>query len=551
MLKKKINSYVLVAIIFLGVFGTFQILQMNLTRSTALSDDEIVIGTTDSIMSLDPAHGYDILSSTIMMHFTHGLMEMPVDSTDAVKGPIVESYTVSSDAKEYTFVLKTGIFFSDGTPFNASAMIWNLNRALTLGGDSSFLLTDVVNRTEKVDENTIKIFLNTPDATFLNRLTYPIGWPISTISLSVDEIGGEPDSIPAGLGPYIVSSWTKDTEIILDRNPNYFGTAPKNKKIIIKFFSDSSTLLTALENNEVDVANRQFGPEEMTTIQNNPDLGFQLKETAGIRYLVINCLDHPDVRIRRAIAASVNRSEITATIFNNFNKELYSMVPEIFTSHIDAFEAGPTMSYVTGNMTAAGYSTSNKYPIELSYTPTHYGDTEKDVAELVEQQLEATGYFEVTLMSSEWGTFVEAFLAQTMPFYLLGWWFDYPDPSNYVAPFVGPTRYSAYDSSEMDGYVNTMITDPDAADRMTATINAQKGFAKDVPVVPLFTMVSQFIAYQKGITGVSLEPSENIHFNSIEKTGADGTPGFDIFYTCIGIFIIGSVLLSKRKKKRV
>lgn len=325
-------------IIFLGMFGTIPILK--LSESTALSNDDIVIGTTDSIMSLDPAHGYDILSSTIMMHFTHGLMEMPVDSTDAVKAPIVESYTVSPDAKEFTFVLKTGILFSDGTPFNATAMIWNLDRALTLGGDSSFLLTDVVNKTEKVDENTIKIFLDTPDATFLNRLTYPVGWPISTLSLSFDEIGGEPNSIPIGLGPYIVSTWTKDTEIILDRNPDYFGTAPKNEKLIFKFFSDSSTLLTALENNEVDVANRQFGPEEMTTIKGNSDLEFEMKETAGIRYLVINCIDHPDVRIRSAIAASVNRTQITTTIFSNFNKDLYSMVPEIFSSHIDAFEAG-------------------------------------------------------------------------------------------------------------------------------------------------------------------------------------------------------------------
>ena len=544
--EKKYKSIVLILALSLGMFGTVPMIQVMLSDAAASS--EIVIGTTDSIMSLDPAHGYDILSSTIMMHFTHGLMEMPVESTDAVKGPIVNSYSVNSEATEYTFVLKTGITFSDGTQFNASAMKWNIDRALALGGDSSFLLTEVVNKTEIVNANTIKLTLNKPDATFLNRLTYPVGWPVSTVSLSADEIGGEPDSIPIGLGPYVVSTWTKDTEIILERNTNYFGEAPKNDKIIIKFFSDASTLLTALENGEIDVAWRQFGPDEMTAIQANSDLKYSTKETAGIRYLVINCKDHPDVQVRRAIAAAVNRTEIVKTVFNNFNKELYSMVPEVFTSHIEAFQAGPIQDYVEGNMTDAGYSTTNKYELELSYTPTHYGNTEKDVAELVEKHLENTGYFDVTLTSSEWGTFVEAFLAQTMPFYLLGWWFDYPDPSNYVAPFVGPTRYSAYNSSEMDGYVNTMITDPNVANRNTATINAQKGFAADVPVVPLFTMVSQFIAYQKGISGVNLEPSENLHFNSIEKAGA-GTSSLDIIPIFLGILILSCFISRKKKMK--
>jgi peptide/nickel transport system substrate-binding protein len=542
-LKQRKKPMVLIFIFLFGIFATVNVLPVTAAGGT------IVYGTTDSMMSLDPAHGYDFMSSTMMMAFTHGLMEMPLDSTDPEKGPIVESYSISSDAKEYTFVLKQGIKFADGTPFNASALQWQLNRVMTLEGDCAFLLTDVVNKTEVIGDYTVKFTLNKADATFLARLCYPVGWPVSTLSLSETEIGGDPESIPIGLGPYTIDSWTKDTELILVPNPNYFGDPPKNDRIIIKFYSDASSMLTALETGDLDVAHRIFGPEEMTTIMEDDSLDYATKDTAGIRYLVFNVFNHPDVRVRQAIAAAVNRTELVGTVYNNLNKELFSMVPDIFTSHVDAFEEGPIASHVDGNMTAAGYNTdTNKYVLDLWYTPTHYGDTEKDVAQIIKRQLEDTEYFTVTLKSSEWTTYVGDFIAQTMPFYLLGWWFDYADHSNYISPFVGETRYSNYSSSVMDGYVDTIITDTDADNRKTAAINAQKLFAEDVPLIPLFTMLSQFIAFQKDIKGVQLEPSENFHFFTIEKE-AGAIPGFELIPAMVAIFITGTIVWQLKKKK--
>lgn len=540
-MRQRKNSIILILVFLVSIFTAINVIPVQAAGGT------IVYGTTDSMMSLDPAHGYDIMSSNMIMALTHGLMEMPLDSTDPEKGPIVESYTVSQDAKEYTFTLKEGIKFADGTPFNASAVKWGMDRVMTLEGDNAFLLTEVVNKTEIAGDYSFKFTLNRPDATFLSRLAFPVGWPVSTLSLSETEIGGDPENIPIGLGPYVIDSWTKDTELILTPNPHYFGDAPKNDKIIIKFYSDSSSMLTALETGDIDIAHRIFGPEEMTTIMENDDLDYLSMDTAGIRYLVFNVFNHP-LEIRLAVAAAMNRTEIVGTVFNNFNKELFSQVPEIFSSHVDAFMDGPHMDSVEGNMTAAGYSTTNKYALDLWYTPTHYGDTEKDVAQLVKKQLEDTGYFTVTLKSSEWTTYVGDFIAQTMPFYLLGWWFDYADHSNYIAPFVGETRYCNYSSAVMDGYIDTILTDPDSDNRKTAAINAQKQFAADAPIVPLFTMLNQFIAFQDSISGVQLEPSENFHFYTIEKA-AGAAPGFEILTAIVAIFITGTIYIRLKKKK--
>ncbi len=517
MYLKKTNALILIV---LCLFCSFSIESVMLPLGVKSNTDQmvIVIGTTDSIVYLDPANVFDYFASNILVQLTHGLMETPIDSTEAVKGPIVDTYTVSVDAKTYTFTLKQGIQFSDGEPFNADAMVWNLNRSRALSGDPSYILTDVVENITIFSDYTFEIKLSRADAAFLQRLTYTVAWPVSPESLPKDELAGGPDRIPAGLGPYKVSSWTQNTELILIPNEYYFSDVPQNDKIIIKFYPDTSTMLTGLEAGEIDVAQPEFEVETMNNVINNDNLRYQTMTSPGIRYILINVDIHTDVNVRRAIAAAINRTEICEAVFNNYNEPLYSQVPKIFGDwHIDAFMDGnPTNPNVASNMTAAGYSITNQYQLDLWFTPIHYGPTEEDVALLIEDQLETTGYFNVTVKYAEWAPYLSQ--RRTMGFYLLGWWYDYPDPSNYIDPFVGAGSISLgvnYSSTEMDGYIDTILTDPIQDNRKTATINAQELMAKDVPLIPLFTMLHQFIAYAPNVRGIVLEPSERLHYNSI------------------------------------
>ncbi|MFX0209112.1 MAG: ABC transporter substrate-binding protein, partial [Candidatus Hodarchaeota archaeon] len=386
-------------------------------------------------------------------------------------------------------------------------------------GDPGFILADVVDNVTVVSDLVFTIYLSSADATFLQRLTYTVAWPISPETLPVGEISGTPDEYPAGLGPYMITTWTKDTEMILELNPYYFGAKPKNDKVIIKFYATATALQQALTAGDIDVAHREFGPDEMTALIEDEDIETEMMSSAGIRYLLFNVDIIDDINVRRAIAAAMDRDDICSTIFDNWNLPIYSMVPKVFeaTGAIDVFMDGsPTDPSVAGNMTLSGYSTTNKYAIDLWYTPSHYGDTEDDVAQLIEQQLEETGYFDVTLKSAEWTTFLDQL--GTMPFFLLGWWFDWPDPSNYIDPFVGAGSVSMgvnYSTAEMDGYIDTMLTNPDAAARKLAVQNAQILTAKDCPNIPLFDRGQQFMAWIPGVEGVKLEPSENVHYDSM------------------------------------
>lgn len=507
----------------------------------------IVIGTTDTISNLDPANAYDYFSSNTLTQLGHGLMELPVDSTDAVKGPFVESLTVSTDAKTFTFVLKPDILFSDDEPLDAAAVKSNLDRVKALNGDPAWLIWDVIDSVT-ADGLTLTINLSIADATFLQRLTYTVAWPFSPETLLDGEFGGQPDSVPAGLGPYVVDTWTKDTELILTPNPNYLGEDPSNDKVIIKFYTDASALLTAIESGEVDVAHKQFGPDEIVAIKANEDLEYVTKDTAGIRYFIINVDMIVDVDIRQGIAAAVDRSAITSTVFEDLNSPILTMVPKIFSSSKDVFDDGPDTTAVGTHMEAAGYSTTNKYVIDLHYTPTHYGDTEIDVATLLKAQLEDTGYFTVTLQNAEWSTYLGQL--GTMGLFLLGWWFDYPDPTNYIDPFAGAGAVSMgsnYSSTVMDGYLETMFTNTDAAARKTASEAAQTLMATDVPVIPLFSMLNQFSAFLPGVEGYVLEPSEGVHYNSISGGSAVGFLPIGQFSITAVVLLFGAVLLRKRR----
>ncbi|MFV2016812.1 MAG: ABC transporter substrate-binding protein, partial [Candidatus Heimdallarchaeota archaeon] len=310
---------------------------------------------------------------------------------------------------------------------------------------------------------------------------------------------------------------------------------------------------TALESGEIDVAFRSFTPAEIKSLEGNADLNTLSMPTVGTRYLLINVDSHPNVDVRKAMSLSVDRSDYVSTIFEGMNNELYSMVPEGFSYGCGegdscAFPASPNLAQVATLMEGAGYdNTNNKYPIDLWFDNSgHYGDTEDDVANLMKIQFEATGYFTVTLKNTDWATYKTQF--GTMPTFLLGWWFDYPDEENYIDPFVGSGAFSLgtnYSSPTMDGYIKTMQESTDPAARKTAIEAAQTLMATDAPLIPLFTMTKQFVAFGKDITGVVLEPSENMHFDSIKSSRGVSTPGFEL----IALFIVLTTFVSFKKMK--
>jgi len=134
--------------------------------------ETFVYGTTEKVIDMDPANAYDFHTWEIFYNIYQGLLDYEPGTTKLIPG-LATYYDISTDGKEYTFKLRRGLTFSDGTPFDASVVKWSIDRVIALKGDPSWLVTDFVDRVDIVDTYTVKFVLKNPVAYFPSLAASP------------------------------------------------------------------------------------------------------------------------------------------------------------------------------------------------------------------------------------------------------------------------------------------------------------------------------------------------------------------------------------------
>jgi len=472
----------------------------------------IILGTTDKITILDPAKAYDFFTWEIFQNIGEGLLKYKPGTTELEPG-LAESYTVSEDGLTYTFKLRKGLKFTDGTPLTADVVKWSIDRQMHLQGDPSWLVTAFVDSVEVIDDYTVAFHLKKAVSYFPALVATVPYFPISPEAWPWDEF----KDATVGIGPYKITYWERDVELRLEANPDYYGTPPKSKYFVVKFYKDSSSLRLALEAGEIDIAWRTLLPTDIEDFKKMPDK-YNVIEVPGpyIRYIVMRCNQPPfdNVLLRKAIAAAVDRERICRDVFLGTVEPLYSMIPKGMWSHIDAFldEYGEhNIELARQYLMQAGYNETHKFEIELWYTPTHYGPTEADVAALVKEALEETGMISVELKSAEWATYAAEYIAQgVMPIFLLGWYPDYIDPDDYTTCFLhseySPDLGVFYSNPRMDELLEEAMVKKTIEERTPIYEEIQRLMAEEAPVVPLF-QGKLVVVTRIGIEGVVLDPT--------------------------------------------
>jgi len=478
----------------------------------------VVIGTTDKITELDPAKAYDFLTWEVLSNVMSGLVTYD-PNTGKIVPDLATNWTAMDNDTVWIFHLRKDAKFADGTPCTAYDVVRSINRVMRLGQDPSWLVTDFVKNVTALDKYTVKFVLKTPASYFLALVATPPYYPVSP-KYPNDKVA--PDATWGGCGPYMIAKWVRDQELVLKPNPYYYGPKPKNSGVIIKFYSNSQALRLALENKEIDVAWRTLNPNDIKSLKNQ---GYNVIEVPGlfIRYVVIKTDQPPtsNVLVRQALAAAINRPEIAQAVYQGTVEPLYSLVPKGMWSHTDVFK----QKYGDGNiqlakqlLQKAGYSETHKLQITLWYTPTHYGDTEAQLAAVIKQEWESTGMIQVTIKSSEWAQFVNQLKQGQFQTSLLGWYPDYLDPDDYLTPFL---MYPA-NSWTGTGYNNTqvnqllkkaqMLTDMDQRAQIYKQV--QQILAEDVPYIPL-VQGKLFVVTNPDVVSLQVSPLMFLIYSSI------------------------------------
>ena len=487
----------------------------------AADAEPLVIGTTDSWSSFESAWVYSFHDWELFHQCADGLLNNVPGTAGEVAPGLAESYDVSADGTEYTFQLREGVTFPDGTPFNADAVVFSLERIAPVdnGENAGFLFTAYAEGVEKIDDMTVKVTFNAPYA-FAPQLIATNPWKILNPNAWTADTQ-DTNNTACGIGPYVIESFTEGEEAVFVANEDYYGDAPASSRVIVRYFADSPTMALALQNGEIDVAWKSLAPADQVALGDAD--GVVTEEAGGteIRYIVFNSTTAPydDPNVRLGLAQLLDREQLADLGWQGIKVPLNSMVPPGFLGHKPTYEGTENVEAGKELLAGAGFTEDNPLVLDLWYSPTHYGDTEPDVAAVIKDQWEASGVVEVNLQFTEWAEYRDMGRAGELPVSLLGWYPDYLDPDNYTNVFAhSPASWSGsyYDNPEMDALLDAQAEEQSESARISILEDVQDLWVTESPFVPL-SQGNLFVAYRDGVSNVVLDPLGLFHYFLAEK----------------------------------
>jgi peptide/nickel transport system substrate-binding protein len=466
----------------------------------------VIIGVTDEISSLDFSDAYSTHDWELMRNVNLPLTDY-VPGTAEIGAGLASDWVASDGGSTWTFTLDSGWMYPDGTELVAADVVRTVERALTLDGDINGVATAYIETVEATDDSTIVFTLDNPRGDFPQIASMAFFMPIQEGVYPEDELLRYPDAPIVGVGPWQIVEYDVEEQAVLERNPNYKLGFPEGApdRVIIRYYSDATSMALAVENGDIDVSWRILGPPEVQRLSELDGLVVHNPGNGGIRYIVLNHIMDPmdELNVRQALAYLLDRDEIVDRVMQGTVDPLYSMVPPGFLAageyFIDAYGVGADVASAEALLAASGYTAEAPLVLDLWYPPEHYGTHAAQIFQVLEEQFEATDLLEIELHAQEWGTYVHACTDGEYPACYLGWFFDYPDTSNYLDPFAdsvaSPGMGINYASDMMDQYLRDAGAETDPVVREQLYTDAQILYAEDVVTIPIH-FEPEFVVYR-------------------------------------------------------
>ncbi|GAB5377266.1 MAG: hypothetical protein AcusKO_37280 [Acuticoccus sp.] len=237
----------------------------------------LVVGQVAEPKSLDPHVDTAVNDFRILVNVYDGLVRYK-DGTLEVEPSLAESYEVSDDGLVYTFTLRDGVTFHDGTPLDAEAIVFNFERMLDenhpyhdTGPFPLSFFFSAIDTVEAVDGKTVRFTLKEPYAPFLSNLAYPTGLIVSPEAVKTH--GKDFGRNPVGTGAYKFAEWQSNSRVVVEKNPDYWDGAPALEAVVFRPITDANTRLAEMMAGGIDVmvetppdALKSFGEDPSFTV---------------------------------------------------------------------------------------------------------------------------------------------------------------------------------------------------------------------------------------------------------------------------------------------
>jgi len=519
-------------------------LQNSLQSSLRSLETTLTVGTTESVeLTLDPAQAYDYFGWCIMQQIGDTLVSVQPGSatgSDFV-GDLATSWNSSSDSKTWDFTLRTGVFLPDGTEFNSTIVKYSFDRTIGLipkipdgapaTGNLGYDL--IFKNITALSKYKVRFFLNDPFSPLLGilscRASAIVDPTYAPLNVQVNYTAGNARaSTPlAFLGPYVLSEWNrvggKDQEIKLDANPNYWNAAagyPRIKHIIFRFYSDATGLGLAIGAGDVDMAFRHVAPVDVLNMQTNPNVKVWFGSGAQVQYLCFQTKNAPfnDSRVRMAVAAALNRTDVAQRVFLGLAHPLYSIIPPGMLGHTEDFaQLGEANYTLTRSLLAQlGYNATHKLQFDLWYESSgHYPQSEEQ-ALLYKQAIEASGVITVTLQHADWPSYKDNRDHEIMDAFVYGWYPDYVDPDDYAFLYWAGWLHTNYSNATQlaDFYQARATTNSTLRTELYGKIDDMA--VQQCSVVPLWVSGAWAVT-KPGVYSIYLDITQDMRYWLISK----------------------------------
>lgn len=286
----------------------------------AAAEKSIVIGLASDALFMDPSQQDETITNTMGRYMYDGLLNN--DALGVPRAALAESWSIGDDNLTWTFSLKKGVTFHDGSDFTAEDVAYTIEVCRT-----SLLknFTASIDRVEIVDPHTVKIVTKAPTAVLLESLA-----ALRILPKAYRTKLGETafNQAPVGTGPYVFVEWIKEDHIAMKANEQYWGGAPKIKKVTFRPISNAATRTAALLTGEVDII-EDVPVRDVDKLKSTEGLSVVERPSERLIYLhvdshrtrgpgVIGLDKNPlaDLRVRKALSMAINRDSIVKMIMN-------------------------------------------------------------------------------------------------------------------------------------------------------------------------------------------------------------------------------------------
>jgi peptide/nickel transport system substrate-binding protein len=477
----------------------------------------LVVALPGDINRTDTALIDDANSSYVGQQVVETLVTLAPGTGDKIVPSLATEWSVSSDGKDYTFKIRDGVKFHDGTTLDAAAVKTNFDRWLTIPkaytdlGYTYYIdtvITPAVASVDAPDASTVVIHLKSANSAFLIQLTLtPFG--ISSPKALTDGNASAPDfkdnkyatgGSPAmiGTGPFMFKSWTPGQEVVLVKNPDYWNKAaggPYLDQITFKPLTDTTATLNALQSGDVDIA-QAIAPSDIATAAGDPTLtSIDRGSACNVGLLAMNQTHKPfdNPKIRQAVAYAINRQALVDAFFGAAGVVPSNWAPPGTLYAKELAIPGYDVEKAKALIAESGVTDLSFdfwYPSDVSRA---YMPDPKNEAQAILTDLEAVG-FKPKPQTAPWRPdYLGAESQGKYPMWLIGWNCDWLGIDNflYTADFgyrgdpLAPNPEFAYKNDAMNQAMLDAFAATDPAAEQAAWEKAQDMILADMPALPL------------------------------------------------------------------